>query len=110
MRSTSSFVFKRIEGLHGSGGDQTSPPTLYGRADDNTTGRQVNFIGVRSAVFRPQAPAAGPFSDIERLRLKAVLRTDLPQLKIMTRNQQIGVWLALTLLLALALYRWFNLP
>jgi hypothetical protein len=30
--------------------------------------------------------------------------------KIMTRNQQIGVWLALTLLLALALYRWFNLP
>jgi hypothetical protein len=30
--------------------------------------------------------------------------------KAMTRNQQIGVWLALTLLLALALYRWFNLP
>lgn len=30
--------------------------------------------------------------------------------KSMTRNQQIGVWLALTLLLALALYRWFNLP
>jgi hypothetical protein len=38
------------------------------------------------------------------------LRTDLPQVKIMTRNQQIGAWLALTLLLALALYRWFNLP
>jgi hypothetical protein len=87
MRSTSSFVFKRIVGLHGSGGDQTSPQTLYGRADDNRTGRQVNFIG-----------------------LKAVLRTDLPQVKIMTRNQQIGAWLALTLLLALALYRWFNLP
>jgi hypothetical protein len=30
--------------------------------------------------------------------------------KAMTRNQQIGAWLALTLLLALALYRWFNLP
>jgi hypothetical protein len=30
--------------------------------------------------------------------------------KVMTRNQQIGAWLALTLLLALALYRWFNLP
>jgi hypothetical protein len=29
--------------------------------------------------------------------------------KDMTRNQQIGAWLALTLLLALALYRWFNL-
>jgi len=28
----------------------------------------------------------------------------------MTRNQQIGAWLILTLLLALALYRWFNLP
>jgi hypothetical protein len=30
--------------------------------------------------------------------------------KAMTRNQQIGAWLALSLLLALALYRWFNLP
>jgi hypothetical protein len=30
--------------------------------------------------------------------------------KAMTRNQRIGAWLALTLLLALALYRWFNLP
>jgi len=30
--------------------------------------------------------------------------------KAMTRNQQIGAWLALTLLLALALFRWFNLP
>jgi hypothetical protein len=28
----------------------------------------------------------------------------------MTRNQQIGAWLTLTLLLALSLYRWFNLP
>jgi hypothetical protein len=110
MRSTSSFVFKSIVGLHGSGGDQTSPPTLYGRADDNTAGRQVNFVVVRSTAFRPQAPAAGPFSDIERFRLKAVLRTDFQREEIMTRNQQIGAWLALTLLLALALYRWFNLP
>jgi hypothetical protein len=30
--------------------------------------------------------------------------------KIMTRNQQIGAWLLDGLLLALALYRWFNLP
>jgi hypothetical protein len=30
--------------------------------------------------------------------------------KAMSRNQRIGAWLALTLLLALALYRWFNLP
>jgi hypothetical protein len=30
--------------------------------------------------------------------------------KIMTRNQQIGAWLLNALLLALALYRWFNLP
>jgi hypothetical protein len=29
---------------------------------------------------------------------------------IMTRNQQIGAWLAITLLLAIAVYRWFNLP
>jgi len=28
----------------------------------------------------------------------------------MTRNQKLGAWLILTLLLALALYRWFNLP
>jgi len=28
----------------------------------------------------------------------------------LTRNQQIGAWLALALLLALALYGWFNLP
>jgi hypothetical protein len=32
------------------------------------------------------------------------------KVQTMTRNQQIGAWLALTLLLALALYRWFNLP
>jgi hypothetical protein len=30
--------------------------------------------------------------------------------KAMTRNQQIGAWLSLSLLLVLALYRWFNLP
>jgi len=28
----------------------------------------------------------------------------------MTRKQQIGAWLLLSLLLAIALYRWFNLP
>jgi len=28
----------------------------------------------------------------------------------MTRTQQIGAWLLLTLLLAIAIYRWFNLP
>ncbi len=28
----------------------------------------------------------------------------------MSRKQQIGVWLVLTLLLALAFFRWFNLP
>jgi len=28
----------------------------------------------------------------------------------MSRNQQIGAWLLAALLLALALYRWFNLP
>jgi hypothetical protein len=28
----------------------------------------------------------------------------------MTRNQQIGAWALTALLLALALYRWFNLP
>jgi len=28
----------------------------------------------------------------------------------MTRNQQIGVWLLAGSLLALAFYRWFNLP
>jgi len=28
----------------------------------------------------------------------------------MTRNQQIGAWLLGASLLALALYRWFNLP
>jgi len=28
----------------------------------------------------------------------------------MTRKQQIGGWLLLSLLLAIALYRWFNLP
>jgi hypothetical protein len=39
-----------------------------------------------------------------------VIRTEFQQEEIMTRNQQIGAWLALTLLLALALYRWFNLP
>jgi hypothetical protein len=72
----SPFASKRIIGLHESGGDQTSPPTLNGCADNNTVGGQVNF----------------------KVR------------KAMTRNQQIGVWLALTLLLALALYRWFNLP
>jgi hypothetical protein len=38
----------------------------------------------------------------------AIIRT--AKVKTMTRNQQIGAWLALTLLLALALYRWFNLP
>jgi len=27
----------------------------------------------------------------------------------MTRKQQIGTWLLLSLLLAIALYRWFNL-
>src|SRR5262245_27027366 len=65
MRSTSSFVFKSIVGLHGSDGDQTSPPTLYGRADDNTDGGQVNFIVVRSTAFRRKrsmslnGPAAG---------------------------------------------------
>ena len=42
--------------------------------------------------------------------LKAGLQTEFQQEEIMTRNQQIGAWLALTLLLALALYRWFNLP
>jgi len=30
--------------------------------------------------------------------------------KIMTRNQRIGAWLLSGLLLALAVYRWFNLP
>ena len=30
--------------------------------------------------------------------------------KIMSGNQRIGVWLLCSLLLALALYRWFNLP
>jgi hypothetical protein len=29
---------------------------------------------------------------------------------IMTRKQQLGVWLLLTLILALALFRWLNLP
>jgi hypothetical protein len=28
---------------------------------------------------------------------------------LMTRNQQIGAWMFTSLLLALALYRWFNL-
>jgi hypothetical protein len=28
----------------------------------------------------------------------------------MTRKQQIGAWLLLTILLALILFRWFNLP
>lgn len=28
----------------------------------------------------------------------------------MTRTQQIGAWLVLTILLAIALYRWLNLP
>jgi hypothetical protein len=28
----------------------------------------------------------------------------------MTRKQQIGAWLLLTLLLAVAIYRWINLP
>jgi hypothetical protein len=27
-----------------------------------------------------------------------------------TRKQQIGAWLLLTILLALAIYRWINLP
>jgi len=35
--------------------------------------------------------------------------TSVEKEKIMTRNQQIGVWLLCSLLLALALYRWFNL-
>jgi len=28
----------------------------------------------------------------------------------MTRKQQLGVWLLLTVLLAIAAYRWWNLP
>jgi hypothetical protein len=28
----------------------------------------------------------------------------------MTRKQQLGVWFLLTLMLAIVLYRWFNLP
>lgn len=28
----------------------------------------------------------------------------------MTRKQQLGVWLLLTILLAIAAYRWLNLP
>jgi len=28
----------------------------------------------------------------------------------MTRNQQIGAWLSGSLLFAIAIYRWFNLP
>ena len=30
--------------------------------------------------------------------------------KDMTRRQQLGVWMVLTALLAVALYRWLNLP
>jgi hypothetical protein len=28
----------------------------------------------------------------------------------MTRNQQIGAWLLVTIILSIAIYRWINLP
>lgn len=39
-----------------------------------------------------------------------VSRAERIERRNMTRNQQIGAWLLGALLLAIAFYRWFNLP
>ena len=83
-----------------------NPPTAVGgiqrerrlrsRPDLNNPPTAVE--GIRRTV-QPYPGAHGSLYRIEFIGEKA-----------MTRNQQIGVWLLCALLLALALYRWFNLP